>query len=78
MAIKCLIPSILKSIVGDCERPKKAFEHLMKTKVGPDEKIPDELLEKINTSLSSYKTENKQPCQVKDIIQFSINYFSFV
>jgi hypothetical protein len=30
----------------------------MKTKIGPDEKIPDELLEKINTSLSSYKTEN--------------------
>ena len=51
------VPLISQSIEVELS-VKKAFEHLMKTKVGPDEKIPDELLEKINTSLSSYKTEN--------------------
>jgi hypothetical protein len=45
---------------------KKAFEHVMKTKVGPDEKIPDELLEKINTSLSSYKSEKSVQIPIYD------------
>ncbi len=44
------VPFISQSIEVELS-VKKAFEHLMKTKVGSDEKIPDELLEKINTSL---------------------------
>jgi len=51
------VPLISQSIEVELS-VKKAFEHLMKTKVGPDEKIPDELLEKINKALSSYTTDN--------------------
>jgi hypothetical protein len=45
---------------------KKAFEHLMKTKIGPDEKIFDELWEKINTSLSSYESEKSIQIPIYD------------
>jgi hypothetical protein len=59
------VPLISQSIEVE-HSVKKAFEHLMKTKVGPDEKIPDELLEKINTSLSSYKSEKSVQIPIYD------------
>jgi hypothetical protein len=59
------VPLISQSI--EVERSvEKAFEHLMKTKVGPDEKIPDELLEKINASLSSHKSEKSVQIPIYD------------
>ena len=59
------VPLISQSIEVE-HSTKRAFEHLMKTKVGPDEKIPDELLEKINASLSSYETEKSIQIPIYD------------
>ena len=46
------VPMITKNIEKE-KSVKKAFEHIMKTEIGQDETIPDDLLQVIHQSIST-------------------------